>query len=68
MTEARLRERLQACQSRTRLALQAVDAYAAFLGQLLLAQPIPIHDAAEVLSRLDRIRTVLADKEVRDVF
>jgi hypothetical protein len=62
MTETRLRERLQAWESRTRLALQAIDAYADFLAQLMLA--LPIHDAAEVLSRLDRIRTVLSDEEV----
>jgi hypothetical protein len=65
MTEARLWERLQACESRTRLALQAIDAYATFLAQLMLA--LPIHDADEVLSRLDHIRTVLSDGEVGDV-
>jgi hypothetical protein len=62
MTKARLRERLQACESRTRLALQAIDAYATLLAQLMLA--LPIHDAAEVLTRLDAICTVLSDGEV----
>jgi hypothetical protein len=65
MIETQLRNRLQACESRVRLAIQALDAYAAYLRQLMLA--LPIHDAAEVLSRLDRIRTLLSDEEGSDV-
>jgi hypothetical protein len=59
--ETQLRDRLQASESRVRLAIQALDAYVAYLAKLMLA--LPIHDAAEVLSRLDRIRTLLSDEE-----
>jgi hypothetical protein len=61
MTEAQLRERLQACESRARRTLQALDDYRAFLAQVMLA--LPIHDASLVIRRLDAIRALLSDEE-----
>jgi|Tabmets5t2r1_1033131.scaffolds.fasta_scaffold113567_1 hypothetical protein len=48
MAETQLRIALQRCHSRTRLALQALDLYRTRLAQL--AGPLPIVDAAELIS------------------
>jgi len=65
MAEADLRIALQRCHSRTRLALQALDRYRARLCQL--AGPLPIANAAELVSLADGIRDLLTGEEVPEV-
>jgi hypothetical protein len=57
-----LRHRVQTCESRTRLAQQALDA----LRQRLMAasMTLPIVDMAEVLEQMTRIENLLSDGEV----
>jgi hypothetical protein len=64
MAETQLRIALQRCHSRTRLALQALDLYRTRLAQL--AGPLPIVDAAELVSLADGIRDLLTGEEVPD--
>ena len=65
MAEAELRIAVQRCHSRTRLALRALDRYRARLCQL--AGPLPIADAAELVSLVDGIRDLLTGEEVPEV-
>jgi hypothetical protein len=60
----RLREKLQACESRQRMAARALDGARESLVHVLMSAPIV--DAAPVLARLDRIITLLSgEDEVR---
>jgi hypothetical protein len=60
-----LRTALQACESRARLAIQALDAYEARFVQLAL--PTAIVDASELIARIEAIRGLLAGGEVAHV-
>jgi hypothetical protein len=61
MTDTQLRIQLQGCQSRIRLAIQALDLYQ---GRLLhLSGPLPIVDAAELITSVASIRELLSDGE-----
>ena len=56
-----LRTRLQACESRARLAIQALDSYQVRFVQLAL--PIAIVDASELIARIDAICGLLSGGE-----
>jgi hypothetical protein len=58
-----LRERLQTCESRIRLAQQALQGLRQRI--MTLAITVPISEMAEVLEQLARIENVLAGREVR---
>jgi DNA integrity scanning protein DisA with diadenylate cyclase activity len=62
MAEIQLRIALQRFHSRRRLALQTLDLYQTRL--LQLAGPLPIQDAAEVITLADGIRDLLTEEEV----
>jgi hypothetical protein len=61
VTEMRLRERLQLCHSRRRLALQALEAFHERL--LTAVRECPIRDATELLAGIEHIRTLLQGEE-----
>ena len=62
MDETQLRITLQRRHSRTRLALQALDLHRTRLRPL--AGPLPIADAAELVSLADGLRDLLTGEEV----
>jgi len=57
----RLREQLQRCESRVRLAQHAINVFRQRF--MPLAMSLPMLDTAEVLGQLTRIETVLAGGE-----
>ena len=61
MTEMGLRERLQVCHSRRRLAIQALEAFHERL--LTTVRECPIRDATEWLAGLEHVRTLLQGEE-----
>jgi hypothetical protein len=60
----RLREQLQACQSRNRLALQSLRWLHKRL-QVVATDIIPLEDLGEILLRIDHIHTLLSGEEGR---
>jgi hypothetical protein len=62
MTEIRLRQRLQLCHSRRRLAIQALETFHERL--LAAVRECPIRDATELLAGVEHIRRLLQGEEV----
>ena len=65
MAETSLHVALQRCESRRYLALAALEAYQVRFS--MLAGPLPIKDAAELMALMDGIRDLLTGEGVPDV-